>query len=342
MDQVAIQSESPGSVFRTRAWVQAWIDTWGSHPKIQLIDLGGRKDPLEQVYIASQVFKKCLPIKVLNLAGVGSSSVSTPRAEYIDLMPFIQLAGNPVELARLLMPLKWQRFNIPDVLDSSGTFPQLQVIAAHTSGILHRHTRELAYSVVPQPWPEYVAGLGANTRLAYINRRKNLLQQANVEQENWPLERAEQFFTWLNQFHCERWANPCYSLESQKFLKNFGTRLIDEGGCLLFRVLRVNGQVTAVLLDIQWRDTCYNLQSGFLETSFPKIALGSLHMGYDIEQALQQGLRYDFMAGQGKHSNYKERIATCTQAMSGYYLERGIMKNLRQFKQRIFTSGNQA
>jgi hypothetical protein len=57
---------------------------------------------------------------------------------------------------------------------------------------------------------------------------------------------------------------------------------------------------------------------------------------------MQQMQHYDFMAGQGKHSNYKERIATCTQAMSGYYLERGIIKTLRQFKNRIFTSGNQA
>lgn len=339
MKQIAIQSGHSNSVFRTRAWVQAWIDIWGTHPAIQLIDLGGRNDPLEQVYISRQYLKKCFPVKMLSLAGVGCATISTPRAEYIDIKPLVSIAGTTSELARMLGSLEWQRFVIPDILVSSETPQQLQEIAGHMGCIIHQQAPELAYSISPRSWTDYINGLGANTRLAYVNRRKNLLSQGDVQHECWLLHQADSFFTLLNNFHQLRWQRPCFSKESQRFLKNFGERLQDENGQLLFQVLRVSGDIVAVLLDIEWNGTRYNLQSGFYEERFPKIALGALHMGYDIEDAMQHGQAYDFMAGQGKHSNYKARIATHTQSITSCYLERGLLKSLRQFKRRILTIG---
>lgn len=340
MKQDLTPSVYPGSVFRTRAWVQAWIDTWGKHPNVTLIDLGGRQDPLEQVYIARHYLKRCLPINLLSLAGVGCAAVSTPRAEYIDLAPLIRLAGSANALADLLAPLKWQRFFIPDVLQSSNTYQQLQVMSSQLDCTIQVCNSEFVYGVSLQPWTDYVASLGSNTRLTYVNRRKNLLACGQVEHESWPLEQADQFFVLLNQFHQQRWHQPCFSVASQTFLKNFGTRLKDENGQLLFKLLRVNDEIVTVLLDIEWSGNRYNLQSGFYEQRFPKIALGALHLGYGIEEALHSGLHYDFMAGRGKHTNYKARIATNTRAISSYYLERGLIKSLRQLKRRIFTSGN--
>lgn len=342
MRQVSIQSNPTASVFRTRAWVQAWIDTWGSHPSIKLIDLGGRNDPLEKVYISRQYLKKCLPIHVLSLAGVGCAALPTPRAEYNDISPLINLAGGLAELSRLLGALRWQRFIIPDVLTAGETPQQLKEIASHQAWSVQIETSELTYHISPQPWSDYVAALGSNTRLAYVNRRNHLSSHGIVQHESWSLEQADSFFLELNKFHLQRWGRPCFSAHSQSFLKNFAARLQDEQGKLLFQILRVDGDVVAVLLDIEWNGTRYNLQSGFFEQRFPKIALGALHMGYDIEDALQQGYGYDFMAGQGKHSNYKERIATDTQPLSSFYMERGLLQRLRQLKQHISTSESPA
>lgn len=339
MKQACAPSENSGSVFRTRAWVQAWIDTWGADPRIKLIDLGGRNDPLEQVYLCRQYLKKAIPVDLLVLAGVGCASLSTPRAEYIDLFPLLRLAGDAQSLANLLAPLKWQRFIIPDVRQTSQTPSLLQELSAHMNCLVQVENNEQAYYVSPQSWDGYLARLGSNTRLAYVNRRKNLLTLGKVDQETWSLGQADQFFLLLNQFHQARWNQPCFSAQSQAFLKNFGARLTDENGQLQFQVMRVNGEIVAVLLDIDWDGIRHNLQSGFFEQRFPKIALGALHMGYDIEEALRAGLGYDFMAGRGKHSDYKTRIATHTQTLTSYYLERGFIKHLRQLKQYISSLG---
>ena len=63
-------SRAPESVFRTAAWVQAWIDTWGKDKRLTLIDLGGSANPLEHVYIVKQSLKNIIPIKTLCLAGI--------------------------------------------------------------------------------------------------------------------------------------------------------------------------------------------------------------------------------------------------------------------------------
>lgn len=327
--------DNPGSVFRTHAWVQAWIDTWGANPAITLIDLGGRNNPLEHVYLSRHYLKGCIPIKVLGLAGIGSWALSTPRAEYNDLQPLITMAGDISALGRLLASLPWQRFFFPDAIDTSETPQQLHSIAQQSNSLLHIAKREHAYQITPRTWDNYIATLGKHTRLRYVNRRKNLQAYGVLELEDWSGQRADEFFRLLNKFHVFRWNQPCFSIESQEFLKNFGERLSDEQGRLQFNVLKMNGDVVAVLLNINWNGIRYNLQSGFKEQGFPKIALGALHMGYDIESALQQGYTYDFMAGEGKHSNYKAHIATNNQSISSYFLERSFIKFYRQIKRRI-------
>jgi len=328
---------SRNSLFRSRAWVQAWIDTWGKHPQINLMDLGGRGDPLEHVYTTRARLKKILPISCLCLAGTGWGPITTPRAEYNNLDSLLALAGSASALAKLLAPLPWQILSLPDVISPSESEQHLHAIAPALGAIPHQAKTEIAYSVAPQPWDTYLANLGGNTRLAYFNRRKLLSGLGSVEIRQYPLHEADDFFAQLNRFHCLRWGRPCYAPDTLSFMCNLGQRLPEEGGRLLLECLAINGEVVSVLVDIEWRGTRYNLQSGYFENRFPKIALGALHMGYAIEAALAQQQTYDFMAGHGKHSNYKARIATQQQLLVSYQLERGFLKPLRQLQMRIKT-----
>lgn len=52
----------------------------------------------------------------------------------------------------------------------------------------------------------------------------------------------------------------------------------------------------------------YNIQSGYKEDFDKKIALGSLHFGYLIEEFFYDNAvdQFDLLAGRGKSSNYKE------------------------------------
>jgi hypothetical protein len=331
MEQTLTQAcaQYTNSVFRTEAWVQAWIDTWGKDSRIQLIDLGGRANPLEYVYITQHWLKKIIPVKTLCLAGTGCASVSTPRAEYNDFSALINLAGSVKEFYSAINGLAWQQFYLPDILLHSEAEQNIHGLVQQSALMLHKQNTEPAYAVQAQSFDDYLAQLGSNTRLAYFNRRKNLAQQGEVHFQSYDIETADQAFALLNHFHCQRWGRPCYSLDSQQFMKFFCERLVAQGGNFMLQSMHVNGEAVSIIFDVTWQSTRYNFQSGYEENKYPKIALGALHMGYGIEQAIANQQVYDFMAGTGKNSDYKKRIATRTQFIASHAIERSYLKALR-------------
>lgn len=331
-------SESP-SVFRSAAWVQAWIDTWGKHPAVTLIDLGGRANPLECLYITRQRIKKIIPANSLCLAGVGCDSVSTPRSEYNDISGLIRLVGDGPALLAALKSLSWQQFLLPDILQNSLADQEVKTLLPFRGIGAHIEKIEPVYAVQIDSFEKYLQQLGSNTRLVYFNRRKNLAQQGEIEFIDYDLANVDQALVKLNHFHCQRWGRPCYSELSQSFIRNFSERLNAMGGRCIMQAMQVNGEIVSILFDVLWRNTRYNLQSGFSENKYPKIALGAIHMGYGIQQAIENNHVYDFMAGTGKHSNYKARIATRVQTLASYSLERGYMKKLRQVQQLLTNKG---
>jgi hypothetical protein len=332
--------QTPASVFRTEAWVQAWIDTWGADPRIRLIDLGGRKNPLEHVYITKHWLKNILPVNTLCLAGTGYGAISTPRAEYNDISALLAMAGSKEQLVKLLAPLKWQQFVIPDVDTTTVAMAEIEALVSQTNWRIHTEKTEPAYSISPIPFDEYLKSLGANTRLAYFNRRDRLAKEGEIGFINFKVQKASQFLQHLNQFHIPRWGSPCYSKESQAFIQNFAERLTAAGGEVIMQGITVNGELVSVLLDLIWGNTRYNLQSGYAENRFKKIALGSLHFGYAIQASLEKGLRYDFMAGDGKNGSYKRNISTHRTNIKSLLLQREALATLRSLagKYRALTS----
>lgn len=333
--QPSQSSDSP-SVFRSAAWVQAWIDTWGNHPAIQLIDLGGRSNSLETVYITRQRLKKIIPVNTLSLAGVGCGPISTPRAEYNNINDLVRLAGSVEALFLSIKSLAWQQFVLPDILQGSYIEQQIERLSQQSHLTLQVEKKEPAYAVQIESFDDYLQHLGPNTRLTYFNRRKNLASYGAIEFVDYDYPNMEKAFTLLNKFHMQRWGSPCYSVESQKFMKNFAERLSAQEGRCILQAMAIDGEVVSILFDVQWKNTRYNFQSGYAENKYPKIALGAIHMGYGIQQAIENHQVYDFMAGTGKHTNYKERIATRIQTLSSYSLERSYIKSLRRL-QHLFT-----
>lgn len=323
------------SIFRTEAWVQAWIDTWGKDPRIQLIDLGGRKKPLEHVYITKYRLKKIFPVDTLCLAGTGFGAISTPRAEYNNINPLIAMAGGKSELIRLLSSLNWQQFVIPDIDTTTSAIIELHELVNNSRWRIQTEKTELAYTIFSGSFEAYTEKLGANTRRTYFNRRERLAYEGEISLTDFELREASVFFRYLNQFHILRWGVPCYSKESQDFIKNFAERLTAAGGELIMQGLNVNGEPVSVLLDVIWDNTRYNLQSGYIENRFKKIALGSLHLGYAIQAALERRQRYDFLAGEGKHSNYKARIATHTKPLESIWITASKIADLKFILQRL-------
>lgn len=319
-------------LFRTQAWANAWLDTWGKDKRLELFDLGGRGNPREMLYRISARLKGIIPVDALHLVGVGSSIISTPRAEYNDIDALLAAAGEAQALCSELKKIAWNQFVISDIDDTSASLQQLERQLICESWHLHELNRESAYYVKAESVNDYLAGLGANTRLRYFNRRERLSAIGDIEFTEFSLAQAPDFFALLNQFHLQRWASACYSPESQAFLRNFMERLTAEGGHAIMQAMLVNGEVVSVIFDIIYSGCRYNLQSGYSENKFPKIALGAIHMGYAIESAIASGLLYDFMAGHGKNTNYKQHIATHKSFVRSLSVERGWVKYLRKLK----------
>ncbi|WP_341936702.1 GNAT family N-acetyltransferase [Marinimicrobium sp. C2-29] len=314
------------SVFRTEAWTQAWLDTWGKDISKGLIDLGGRGNPLEMLYRIPHRFKRVMPVSVLCLVGNGFGTLSTPRSEYNDISDLIRESGSIHELSKELHKLPWQQMCLTDIAAGYQEEDDVLSLIDFEPWGNHLIKEEPGYSIENMDFDHYLAKLGKSTRLAFFNRRSRLEKHGEVQRQQYSLIEIEQFFQLLNDFHIQRWGNPCYSGQSMNFMKNFCQRLIDSGGEAVPEAIMVDGQPVSVLFDVIWQNRRYNLQSGYHEHFAHKIPLGSLHLGYAIEDTLKARQNYDFLAGQGKKTDYKERIATHTTLLRSHIATRSYWK----------------
>ncbi len=68
----------------------------------------------------------------------------------------------------------------------------------------------------------------------------------------------------------------------------------------------------------------YFLQSGFNAAAARGVSPGYLHFGYAIEAACQENAdRFDFLAGPGRHRDYKRDFAAEPVTVVTYHLVRG-------------------
>lgn len=111
-----------------------------------------------------------------------------------------------------------------------------------------------------------------------------------------------------------------------KFQKAFLERLPDERGKPLLSVMSWEGEPISVLYNVLHNGRIYNIQGGFKPDFHKKLALGTLHLGYCIEQAFSddQVQCFDMLAGTGKNENYKSHIANQREEVESVMLVRSL------------------
>ncbi|MGH8210518.1 MAG: GNAT family N-acetyltransferase, partial [Steroidobacteraceae bacterium] len=121
----------------------------------------------------------------------------------------------------------------------------------------------------------------------------------------------------------QRWGAAAGGTGFRAFHLDFAASMAKAGRLHLTRLLTREGTLS-VLYDVRVGGTEYYLQSGFNAHRSQGLSIGYLHFGYAIEAACEQGMqRFDFLAGRGRHRDYKQDLLTEHSRVVTYQAVRG-------------------
>lgn len=298
----------PYSLFRTESWISSWLVSWENVLHEQCIPNN------KYFYKIRTPFWK-FGLRTAVPLGCSSTGIRSIRSEYFELKQ---------ESAEWFSYLgtDWQQLIIPDVDLDSSSYKSIKDFAASCGYFVQQRSVSTAYGIATQNnFQTYLSGLSQSARARLFNKRKKLEQMGRIVITNiWP--DLDKFIELLNSFHVDRWGKPCYSHENFVFIKLFLSAIIKENGTVNLSVMTLDDQPISLLLDVEYLGRVYNFQAGFVEKLSNNIALGSLHLGYAIEAAFTNPsvVYYDFMAGQGKNTDYKAAFATQQQQLATLYV----------------------
>jgi hypothetical protein len=313
------------SLFQTDAWLGAWWNTWGTTAGFSSVIPGGSGG--SGLYLDNYRFRGVLPIRCLQFVGTNYRRISTPRTEYNQLRSE-WFTDSEFEFVQ---SLPWNEAVFRDIVDHSPDLNEIKRLCKSKRWLFRVVHSDDAYGISALgDFHTYLGKLGYNTRLRLFNRRKVLQSCGEISRRNlWPNE-CDTFFQLLNDFHRDRWGTPCFGRLSLAFHKQFLADIEKEGGVPQLSLLSCDQSAISVLYNVEFKGTVYNLQSGYLESFHKKLSIGSLHLGYCIEEAfLDPGVRlFDLLAGGGKNDNYKKRLATDITPLVSVMIVRGTLLKL--------------
>lgn len=326
-------SNYPG-IFSTHEWIDAWQTAWADSSNIQVVEPHtGLAHGRQGFYQFSQTKLSLFTFTTLFPAGISTPASPSLRSEY-----FVVGKQTAAEFIANACRHRWDQLFIPDVIINSLEYTHL-VQAAEAVGLtvlVRDTTTSYAVRLRDNSFEHYLKHIGSNTRLKLYNKRKKLYPLGVIEVRNlWP--QVNQFIDILNSFHQQRWGKPCYQGRNLQQIVMFLQKIATNGGVPDLSVIYCDGKAISAVLDLHYRQRIYNIQSGYQEKFQDGISLGTLHLGLQIEKAFSAGADYyDFMAGNGKHSNYKQSLATHSEDFASVMLVRSpVLKFLYRINDKL-------
>ena len=327
------------SIFQTDAWQSAWWDTWGVENGLELVRDWG--DGRTGIYTSTYRLKGLLPVRSIEFVGSSYRKIRSTRTEYNTFSTDSDAPADAIgQLKKLMDKRPWAEAIFNDLLADSDEVTELLALARNKQWLVRVAAADTAWTVrTDRSFSDYLKALGRNTRLRLYNRRGVLESLGSISHENVYESSQDQnvFFGHLNDFHQRRWGKPVYNHKALAFNTAFLERVVSEGGEPQLLALKSDGKLISVLYNVKYQGSVYNLQSGFEENFHPKLAIGTLHLGYAIERAFQEeGTRsFDMLAGSGKNENYKQRLATESEPLISLMLvKHPVLKLLYRLKDR--------
>ena len=263
------------------------------------------------LYIDNINIIKGVPIRRLQFIGNAWRKADTVRTEYLEFIACSEYSRGVCEAFLKFISLSdcWDEFLICDLVESSPTFAAINNKDIIGNWHVFKRDSEAGVNIrTVGNFAHYLTTLGKNMRLKLFNRRKTIAEMGEVNVHSLNRSEVNQFFVYLNKFHQKRWGRECFSGQSLDFHKSFIERIEDDDRLKLSLIV-FESKVVSVLYNIKMGNQIFNLQAGFIEDFNNKISLGTLHLGYSIEQAFNDAkiTSFDLLAGEGKNSFYKEK-----------------------------------
>jgi len=342
--QELLTRSNADALFMSWHWMYSWWEVYGNLSDDELLLLGVYDDDdvlvcIAPFYISTKKIKNLIPIKILQFIGTRVYGSSGFRTEYLQFIVDKSASTSAIQkiLSHLSNSKKFNELWLNDLVVDSPTYQELK--NQNSDNRYYKRLQSTGYSYginVNVDIDDYVSSLGKNTRLKTFNRRKVLEKLGDVNIETIDNKSYELCLNTLSEFHKFRWDEYIsYEKNSQFICKLIENSNINISGVLV----KLDSEIIGCTFDILCKERSYNIQSGYKENVDKKIAMGSLTIGYAIEQycLLNTCHYYDFLAGEGKKSNYKERIAKPEiEYESAQFISSSIFRHIYKLKDKLF------
>ena len=315
-----LERSSSDKLFMSWEWLYTWWSTFATHKDMTLKifaaynqnnDLVGIA-PLYLITTKSKNFFKTRRLQFLGNCWRGKSTMRTELQDFIVDKSYSKQIIKAIFL-EINYQSCWDEFVLSELAIMSDTYFTLMENKLIKNSYYRYAERFQSYFLqVGSSFKDYCNGLGKNTRLKFLNRRNILDKIGSVEFTEGDVSNIESNFALLNSLHNKRWGEAVFEGDRLTFNLNVA-KLMSKKGQLNFSILSVDGLPISIQYNYLIDKHEYNIQAGFDESFHNKISLGYLHFGYAIEASFNRGDRiYDFLAGEGKKTQYKERLTTTT------------------------------
>ncbi len=338
--QYLLSRSSADKLFLSWSWMHSWWEIYGGLNDDNILLLGIYDDKntlicLAPFYLSTTVIKNIFTIEIIQFLGTRVGGSSGFRTEYLQCIVDVDAPDSCVSdiFNYLHNEVCFDELWLHDLIVDSSTYQEAKKLEAR-HGIYKRvQSESQSYGVnVESDFQDFITSLGKNTRLKTYNRRKVLVGLGDVAIETVNADNYQDTLIKLSDFHLHRWEKEISYSKNSLFIRKL---IADNSIQICGVIVRLNNEIIGCTIDILSDGRSYNFQSGYKDGVDKKVSMGSLTIGYAVElYCKKEGIKYyDFLAGEGKKSNYKARIAKAELKFeSSQYVSTTILRYMYQFK----------
>jgi hypothetical protein len=256
--------------------------------------------------------RRGLALRSVQLLGHHFRDENVLISEYLDV---VALPDHALEIARLGLDHLLEKTRCDEFVAccslSTGSMRRALLERGRIHGAYCRETDTAsAYTIdLSKGFVDYLETIGGSMRRSLYLTRRKLEDLGAVRFDHAPIEEINETLDTLNRLHATRWGQPVFSGQRLAFHREFARAMATKRQLVLSR-LWLENRIVSVLYDVVAGTRQYNLQMGFDQHVGRSMSLGLLHIGYALEDAVtRQVAKYDLLAGPGKRTQYKAKLA---------------------------------